>query len=117
MYHNPSKFSPERHLTRMIDGAWSLRDDVTDPRKFAFGFGRRSCPGKHIAEQALFATLTTVIHTLDVMRAKDQHGREVIPEARMTSGLLCHALPFPYELRKRLDAEQLVEMCTVAVEQ
>jgi cytochrome P450 len=116
MYPDASNFSPERYLTRRSDSSWELREDVIDPRTFAFGFGRRVCPGKNIAEQGLFATLTTVIHTLDVRRAKDANGREVIPDVQMSSGLLCHPVPFAYELRMRDDAKHLVETCAAAVE-
>jgi cytochrome P450 len=90
---------------------------VVDPRTYAFGFGRRVCPGKNFAEQGLFATLSTVIHTLNVGRAKDADGQEVIPEVQMSSGMLCHPRPFAYELRMRDDAKQLVDICTAAVEQ
>jgi cytochrome P450 len=110
-YPEPSLFSPERHLTQLDDGSWKIREDVTDPRKFAFGFGRRICPGMHIAEQAMFAILTTVLQTLDIMRVKDCNGENVIPEARMSSGLLCHPLPFAYALRARPDARHLVDLC------
>jgi cytochrome P450 len=90
---------------------WKLRTDVPDPRTFAFGFGRRVCPGTHIAEQSLFATLATVLHTLDVMRAKGPDGKEVIPDVKVNSGALCHPLPFPYELHMRKDARELVDIC------
>jgi cytochrome P450 len=116
MYPNPEVFSPERHLIRLSDGRWKLREDVTDPRKFAFGFGRRVCPGIHIAEQSLFAILTTVMQTLDVVRVKDHDGREVIPDARVNSGLLCHPLPFAYILRARSDAKNLLDMCVAVAE-
>jgi cytochrome P450 len=100
----------------MADGTWKLRTDVMDPRNFAFGFGRRVCPGTHIADQSIFATLATVVHTLDIRRAKDRNGKEVIPEARMNSGLICHPVPFEYEIHKRPDADKLLEMCATSVE-
>jgi hypothetical protein len=118
---SPSKpeslFSPERHLRHLPDGTWKLRDDVPDPRMFAFGFGRRICPGAHIAEQSLFAILATVLHTLDVMPAKDQDGVNVVPDVRVNSGLLSHALPFPYELHMREDAGEMVETCVTTADQ
>jgi hypothetical protein len=113
-YPDPSAFSPERYLTRQSDGSWQLREDVVDPRKYAFGFGRRVCPGKSVAEQGLFASLTTVIHTLNIMRVKDSDGREVNPDARMSSGALCHPLPFSYQLCQRDHSEKLVEICVAA---
>jgi cytochrome P450 len=116
-YPEPDVFSPERYLTRLTDGSWKLRTDVIDPRTYAFGFGRRACPGTHLAEQSLFAILSSALHTFDIARAKDGDGNEVVPEARMNSGLLCHPVPFAYELRMREDAEKLMEMCIAAAEQ
>lgn len=116
-FPEPFAFSPERYLTHRSDDTWELRTDVVDPRTYAFGFGRRVCPGKHIADQGLFATLSAVIHTLHVLRAKDSAGLEIIPEAKTTSGLLSHAIPFAYELRTREDAKHLVELCIATVHQ
>lgn len=115
-FPQPSVFSPERYLNFRSDNTWELRTDVVDPRTYAFGFGRRVCPGRHIAEQSLFATLSTVAHTLKVMRANDSFGHEVVPDARMSSGFICHPIPFAYELQMREDAEHLVKLCAEAAE-
>jgi cytochrome P450 len=117
VFPQPSVFLPERFLTLRGDGTWELRTNVIDPRTYAFGFGRRVCPGKHIAEQSLFATVSTVAHTLKVLRAKDSFGHEVIPDAKTTSGFLCHPIPFAYELHMREDAERLVKLCAEGAEQ
>jgi cytochrome P450 len=100
----------------MEDGTWSLRPDAQDPRRYVFGFGRRVCPGMHIAEQSLFAIVATVLHTLNVERVKDASGNEVVPEVRVTSGAMSHALPFPYQIRMRDDAKNLVDACILAAE-
>jgi cytochrome P450 len=115
-YPNPSIFSPERYLDRLSDGIWKLREDVPDPRKFSFGYGRRVCPGVHLVEQAMFSILTAVLQALDIRRVKDNNGQEVIPEARMSSNLLSHPLPFPYAISARTDAQQLLDQCAVATE-
>jgi cytochrome P450 len=111
-YPEPMQFSPERYLTRTSSGEWVLRDDVRDPRNFCFGFGRRACPGTHIAEQSLFASVATVLHTLDVRRSKNANGEEIVPEADVSGGVLSHPLPFDYEIHMRQDAKELVEMCS-----
>ncbi|KAN0101001.1 Cytochrome P450 [Tylopilus felleus] len=46
-YPNPDKFDPQRWLNN--DGR--VRDDLKYP---SFGFGRRFCPGVHIANRSLF---------------------------------------------------------------
>lgn len=96
---------------RQDDGTWAIRPDAPDPRKYAFGFGRRVCPGTHIAEQSLFATIATVLHTLDVFRAKDRNLHDIVPDVRVNSGTLSHPCPFPYRIRQRRDAQMLVMGC------
>jgi cytochrome P450 len=108
---------PERYLTKLDDDTWSIRDNAPDPRKYVFGFGRRICPGMHIAEQGLFAIMTTVLHTLNVERIKDASGNEVVPEPLVSSGALTHVRPFPYQIRVWDDARELVDACAPAVDQ
>jgi cytochrome P450 len=114
LYPNPEQFMPERYLERSPSGAWSNRTDVRDPRDFCFGFGRRICPGVHIAEQSLFAMVATALHTLRIERSKDIHGEEIIPQPDVCSGLLSHPDPFEYTIRMRDDAKDLVQICSTA---
>jgi cytochrome P450 len=111
VYPDSEQFMPERYLDRSPSGAWSTRTDVRDPREFCFGFGRRICPGIHIAEQSLFAMVATVLHTLTIGRSKDTHGVEIVPTPDVSSGFLSHPKPFDYTIRMRDDAKELVQMC------
>jgi cytochrome P450 len=110
-YPEPEQFVPERYLKQSPSGTWTYRSDVRDPRDFCFGWGRRICPGAHVAEQSLFATITTVLHTLNVKRAKDVYGVEIVPEAEVSAGLTSHPKAFDYDITMRKDAEDLVQLC------
>jgi cytochrome P450 len=104
-YPDPERFNPARYLT--VDGR--LDPSVRDPRTACFGFGRRICPGRYIAEQSLLATIMTLLATVDVVRAKDPYGNEMVPEVEVTSGNLSHPKPFPWAIRpKSRRAEELL---------
>jgi hypothetical protein len=111
----PSRFSTERCLTHSPQASatseWSPRKDVRNPRDFTFGFGRRVCMGIHVAEQSLFVTAATVLHTLKIERARDAKGREIIPDVDVSGGVLSHPKPFDYAITMRENANYLVHMC------
>jgi cytochrome P450 len=72
-----------------------------DPRVTAFGFGRRACPGRSVAGASLFASVATALATVNVVRAKDAQGQEIMPEVAQTSGFISHPNPFQYALEHR----------------
>ncbi|KAF9000229.1 cytochrome P450 [Cyathus striatus] len=69
-YPNPSVFDPERHLGD---------NPQMDPFKFAFGFGRRSCPGSHFAEMSIFLTVSSILATYNIGKPLDKDGKETEP--------------------------------------
>lgn len=104
-YPEPEAFKPERYLT--ADG--KIDPSVRDPRTACFGYGRRVCPGRHIADASLFSMIATLLATVDVVRQKDAQGNEIIPDVDVNSGLLTHPIPFPWSVRSRgRQAEELV---------
>jgi cytochrome P450 len=95
---------PERFLTP--EGV--LDPSVRDPRTACFGFGRRVCPGRFIAD-ATFIAIATLLATVDIIRAKDADGVDIVPEVDSTSGIVCHAKPFPWSVQSRSqEAEALL---------
>ncbi|KAI7158202.1 putative cytochrome P450 [Hortaea werneckii] len=56
-YHSPEEFKPERFLPPYNE---PLATEVT------FGFGRRVCPGKVLADSTLFGTFAAVLMCLDI---------------------------------------------------
>ncbi|TBU38479.1 cytochrome P450 [Dichomitus squalens] len=88
MYPDPEEFVPDRFLDPR----------VRDPMKFAFGFGRRICPGRHFADQALFIIVAVVLHTLDIQSPLDDTGNPIEPEARYTTDMVT-SYPEPFKCR------------------
>ncbi|KAI0040055.1 cytochrome P450 [Auriscalpium vulgare] len=90
-YPNPEAFIPERFLTD--DGL--LKDNCDLALAPAFGFGRRVCPGRHLADAVVFMTVVSVLSAFDVAKAKDADGME-IPIAGTYAGNLV-SLPEPFQ--------------------
>jgi cytochrome P450 len=96
-YPDPERFHPDRYLTP--DG--QLDPTVRDPRTACFGFGRRVCPGRFFADASLFITVSTLLATVNVVRAKDAQGHEIVPDVAVTSGVLSYPKPFPWAVQSR----------------
>ncbi len=46
------------------------------------------CPGRHFAEAALFAIVSSVLHTFDITGTRDRYSKPVPLEVKMTEGVL-----------------------------
>lgn len=58
---------------------------VTD---LAFGFGRRACPGVHFTEGTIFAVVSTVLATCEILPDVDEDGKDDVPSVEYTSGTI-----------------------------
>ena len=69
-YKEPFAFNPDRFLK---NGA--LDPDVFDPQEVAFGFGRRVCPGLHMAYDGMWIIVATVLACFEIGMPKDAAGK------------------------------------------
>jgi cytochrome P450 len=67
IYPSPMEFIPERYLHSEKQAADGLNPD---PRRFAFGYGRRACPGKELADDSIFICAAMTIATFNLVRPK-----------------------------------------------
>ncbi|KAI0353739.1 cytochrome P450 [Trametes cingulata] len=77
-----------------------------------FGFGRRICPGLHIANQSIFIVITRLLWAFNIVPVLDADGKPVLPPADdFTSGLITRPNPFPcsFEVRGR-HVEELIAL-------
>ena len=94
MYPEPDSFKPERFINP--DG--SLREDPV--LTSLFGFGKRLCPGRHLADATLFIVVASVLSVFDIKKGKDTDGG---PDAYPFTGggLRCgHCISFVARDRK-----------------
>ncbi|KAI6042946.1 cytochrome P450 [Pisolithus marmoratus] len=96
---DPERFDPMRHLTP--DG--EIIPQARQNHGMQFGFGRRACPGRVFAENALWAAAATMLSSLKFERAKDSSGNYIDIELAFTHGQASHPLPFECSITNRLD--------------
>ncbi|EIN07331.1 cytochrome P450 [Punctularia strigosozonata HHB-11173 SS5] len=83
LYPKPELFYPDRFIK---DG--ELNPEITDPALSAFGFGRRICPGRWLASQALFITVASVLSVYNIAQPLDDNGRPVQLNPNMLTGMV-----------------------------
>ncbi|KAH7915424.1 cytochrome P450, partial [Hygrophoropsis aurantiaca] len=93
-YPNPDEFKPERFL----DSNGALTDDTCD---MAFGFGRRVCVGRHVADASLWSSMALMLAAFKFSKQKDENGIDIDFEPQWASGLATHPLPFPCAITPR----------------
>jgi len=94
VYKNPMEFSPERFL----EGQG--REPEYDPRKLSFGFGRRICPGKALAESTLFLSIAQSLAVFDVAK-KIVDGKVILPKVDPRPGVISHPAHFEMSVKPR----------------
>jgi len=86
-YPEPEEFRPERFLS--ADSTVKA-----DPREYAFGFGRRICPGKEFADASLFLVVANIVATMNISKAKDAQGNQIDPPPKFLPGVTSRPAPF-----------------------
>ncbi|KAG2148491.1 cytochrome P450 [Suillus cothurnatus] len=110
-YPNASEFNPDRFLNP--DG--TLTDDTVS---FVWGFGRRICPGRHLAEASIWSAMVSMLAVFKFSRAKDETGREIEIEPHWHGGLTVRPMPFPCSITPRnadMDITALQHLIAVSV--
>lgn len=110
-YANASEFNPDRFLNP--DG--TLTDDIVS---FVWGFGRRICPGRHLAEASIWSAMVCLLAVFKFSKAKDETGREIEIEPRWHGGLTVRPVPFPCSIAPRnadMDITALQHLIRVSI--
>src|SRR6267154_2107089 len=84
-YPNASEFNPDRFLNP--DG--TLTDDTVST---VWGFGRRICPGRHLAEASLWSAMAPLLAIFKFSKAKDETGAEIEITPEWKGGIMLYVV-------------------------
>ncbi|EPS99956.1 hypothetical protein FOMPIDRAFT_1050052 [Fomitopsis schrenkii] len=96
VFVDPEEFRPERFL-----GVDLSQNEVGDPKQLVFGFGRRVCPGQHLADISNWLAIANIVATMDICKARDSSGIEITPTPTFLSGTVSHPTPFLCDIHPR----------------
>ncbi|KAE9385793.1 cytochrome P450 [Gymnopus androsaceus JB14] len=72
---NAHFFEPKRWLLKCSgQRGWKLNPDMREPISISFGFGRRACPGKHMAVSSFWLSVSSMLHSFNITPAIDKDG-------------------------------------------
>lgn len=87
-------FKPERFLSQ--DG----HIPELDPHTLSFGFGRRICPGRVLADSALYLSIAQSLAVFNIQKVVED-GHEVDPVVEFLPGVISHPVPFKTSVEPR----------------
>lgn len=65
-----------------------LNPEIPNPTSVAFGFGRRVCPGRHLAYESTWIAIATTLAAFNICKAKDDSGNPISPPEDYVEGFL-----------------------------
>ncbi|XHF99537.1 hypothetical protein AWENTII_003037 [Aspergillus wentii] len=101
VYHDPMDFKPERFLGSTPE---------PDPHNISFGYGRRVCPGKYLADATVFLTIAKSLAAFIISKPVE-YGKEVDITPEFLPGVISHPAPFNLSIKPRsAKHEELVKL-------
>ncbi|KAG0697790.1 cytochrome P450 [Suillus ampliporus] len=100
VFPEPHRFNPQR----WIDETGRVRDGL---KFFTFGFGRRVCPGQHVANRSVFINTALILWAF---RLSENPARKIDTFAFSDTANI-HAAPFEMCVEKRMDERVIRELC------
>ncbi|KAG2099581.1 cytochrome P450 [Suillus discolor] len=101
VFPEPHRFNPQR----WIDDAGRVRGDL---KFFTFGFGRRVCPGQHVANRSVFINTALILWAFRL----SENPAAKIDTLEFSDTPSIHAAPFDICFAKRIDENVVRELCT-----
>ncbi|KAL4773894.1 cytochrome P450 [Aspergillus nidulans var. acristatus] len=86
-YKDPATFNPSRFLGD---------NPEPDPSNLTFGFGRRICPGRLLADSSIFLTIAQSLAVFEISSAGEDAAK-----AEFLPGVISHPVPYRLDIRPR----------------
>ncbi|KAJ6598661.1 cytochrome P450 [Mycena sp. CBHHK59/15] len=88
-------FNPGRHLDEFGQLVPAV-PDTKDESHLSYGFGRRICVGRHVANQSMFIQIACLLWCFVIGPGEDEHGNIVMPDPMdsVDEGLIVRPAPF-----------------------
>ncbi|KAJ7085397.1 cytochrome P450 [Mycena belliarum] len=100
IYADPFVFDPDRFMGPKPE---------PDPADMGlFGYGRRVCPGIHLADVSIWISVAKAVAGLSISRALDEHGNAIDPVADVTDGIVSRPVPFRCDVKPR--SERMLQL-------
>ncbi|KAL5040935.1 hypothetical protein BDW71DRAFT_212621 [Aspergillus fruticulosus] len=87
VYKDPSAFNPARFIGDAPE---------PDPSNLTFGFGRRICPGRLLADSSIFLTIAQSLAVFEISSAGEDAAK-----AEFMPGVISHPVPYRLDIRPR----------------
>ncbi|PBK93429.1 hypothetical protein ARMGADRAFT_125152 [Armillaria gallica] len=84
-----------------------------NPHKMVFGFGRRICPGKLLADASLFISCAMVLAVFNISKYSE-NGVVSETNTEHTAGTVSHPSPFKCAIKPR--SEKVLELIHAGLE-
>ncbi|PPR04944.1 hypothetical protein CVT26_012772 [Gymnopilus dilepis] len=97
LFPDPEAFRPERFMEEVSPEMERKRN----PQNYVFGFGRRECPGLHLVDSSIWLLMVSMLSTLNISKAVDEHGRIVEPVVKFENPIFRTPSLFKCDMRPR----------------
>ncbi|KAI1358522.1 cytochrome P450 monooxygenase [Xylaria arbuscula] len=92
VYPNPLEFDPSRFLGP---------NPNPDPAQYIFGYGRRICLGRYLANSSTWLTIARALAVFDISKGLDESGQEIEQTIKLLPGLVNRVEPFKATFKPR----------------
>jgi len=94
VYKEPMEFNPARFVKT------ENHQPEPDPREICFGFGRRICPGRVLADISVFISCAMTLAVFNITPYVE-NGMPVTPDLTQSTGTISHPSPFKCTITPR----------------